>query len=294
MSGSAAPAASPGRSAAIRRVFLGLLVANVAVVAAKAAIGLKAGSLAVLGDAVHSSTDAINNVLFVALMRVAGRGPDEDHPYGHTKFEVLGAVGILVFLSVSCFELLKGAALHLVRAEPPPAFTAPDLALIAATLVVNVWVAWYEARRGKALASDLLLADAAHTRADVFITIGVLAGAALSRRGVPFVDPVTAIVVTVLIARIGWEIVRRAVPTLVDQVARAPDAIRRSAESVEGVRSAYAIRSRSAAGVVFAELTIGVAGGMAVERAHAIADAVEDRLRRDLELTEVVVHIEPC
>jgi cation diffusion facilitator family transporter len=291
---SGALAGAQGRSAAIRRVFLGLLAANLAVVGAKVAIGLTTGSLAVLGDAVHSSVDAVNNVLFMALMRVAGRAPDEDHPYGHTKFEVLGAIGIVIFLSVACFELLKSAIAGLVHRAPPPTFTDLDLALIASTLAVNVWVAWYEARKGRELGSDLLLADAAHTRADVFITLGVLGGAALSRNGVPYVDPVVAIIVTVLIARIGWEIVQRALPTLVDQVARAPEAIRRSAESVDGVRSAYAIRSRSASGVVFAELTIGVPGVLAVDRAHSIADAVELQLKRDLRLDEVVVHIEPC
>lgn len=291
---SGALAGTDGRSAAIRRVFLGLLVANLAVVGAKVAIGLKAGSLAVLGDAVHSSVDAINNILFIALMRVAGRGPDEDHPYGHTKFEVLGAVGILIFLSVSCFELVKGAIGGLLHAAPPPTFTDVDLLLIVSTLVVNLWVAWYEARKGRQLQSDLLLADAAHTRADVFITLGVLGGAALSRRGLPYVDPAVALVVAVLITKIGWEIVRRAVPTLVDQVAREPEAIQRAAEQVEGVRSAYAIRSRSAAGVVFAELTIGVHGALAVDRAHAIADAVEQQLKHELQLDEVVVHIEPC
>jgi len=282
------------RSAAIRRVFLGLLAANLAVVGAKAVIGLKTGSLAVLGDAVHSSVDATNNIVFMVLMRIAGRAPDEDHPYGHTKFEVLGAIGIVIFLSVASFELLKGAVTGLLHAAPPPTFTDTALALIAGTLGVNVWVAWYEARKGRELRSDLLLADAAHTRADVFITVGVLAGAALSRRGVPYVDPAVAIVVTVLIARMGWEIVARALPTLVDQVAREPEAIRRSAQGISGVESAYAIRSRSAAGVVFAELTIGVHGALPVDRAHAIADAVEQQLKRDLQLDEVVVHVEPC
>jgi cation diffusion facilitator family transporter len=283
-----------GRSAAIRRVFLGLLAANLVVVGAKVAIGLKAGSLAVLGDAVHSSVDAVNNIIFMALMRVAGRGPDEDHPYGHTKFEVLGAMGIVIFLSVACFELLKGAIGGLLHAAPPPTFSNLSLVLILSTLLVNVWVAWDEARKGRQLRSDLLLADAAHTKADVFITLGVLGGAALSRRGLPYVDPAVAIVVTFLIAKIGWEIVHRALPTLVDQVAREPEAIRRSAEGIEGVQSAYAIRSRSAAGVVFAELTIGVHGALAVDRAHAIADAVEYQLKRDLQLDQVVVHIEPC
>jgi len=289
-----APSARLDRNAAIRRVFWGLLVANLAVVAVKVVIGLKAGSLAVMGDAVHSSVDGLNNVIFISLMQIAGRAPDEDHPYGHSKFEVLGGLGIVVFLCVACFELMKQAILGLVRRAEPPTFTATDLVLIALTLGTNMWVAWYEARRGRQLQSDLLLADAAHTRADVFITVGVLAGAFLARQGLRYIDQAVAIGVSVLIARTAWEIFMRAMPTLVDQVAREPLAIRRSAEAVDGVASAYGIRSRSAAGVVFAELTIGVQGGLAVQRAHEIADAVEERLKQDLQLDEVVVHIEPC
>lgn len=291
---SGAPAALPQRAAAIQRVFLGLLVANIAVVVAKAVIGLQTGSLSVLGDALHSSVDALNNVLFIALMRVAGREPDENHPYGHTKFEVLGALGILMFLSVSCFELLKSAFAGLTSGRAAPVFSSTDLALLGATLLANLWVAWYETRRGKALGSDLLLADAAHTRVDVFITVGVLAGAALSRRGLTWVDPVIAMVVALLIARLGWDIFRRAMPVLVDEVAREPGLVRQAAEGVEGVRSAYAIKSRSAAGVVFAELTIGVSADISVQRAHEIADEVEHRLKSGLQLNEVVVHIEPC
>jgi cation diffusion facilitator family transporter len=286
--------APQSRAAAIRRVFLGLLVANLVVVGAKVVIGIKAGSLSVLGDAVHSSVDALNNVLFMALMRVAGRAPDADHPYGHGKFEVVGALGIVVFLSVACFELLKGAVQRLVGAAPPPILSNRDLAMLVFTLGVNVWVAWYETRRGRELESQLLLADAAHTRVDVIITMGVIAAALLARGGVQHVDPLFAMVITVLIVRIGYQIVRRAVPILVDEVAREPDAIRAAAEGVEGVRSAYAIRSRASSGVVFAELTIGVPGSLAVEHAHAIADRVEERLKRELRLHEVVVHIEPC
>jgi cation diffusion facilitator family transporter len=289
-----APSARLDRNAAIRRVFLGLLVANLAVVSAKVVIGLKAGSLAVLGDAVHSSVDGLNNIIFIALMQVAGRAADDDHPYGHSKFEVLGGLGIVVFLCVACFELLKQAVLGLLRGAEPPTFSRLDLGLLALTLVTNIWVAQYEARRGRQLASDLLLADAAHTRADVFITVGVLVGAVLARQGIRYIDQVVAIGVGVLIAHTAWEIFMRAMPTLVDQVAREPLAIRRSAESVDGVQSAYSIRSRSAAGIVFAELTIGVPGDLAVRRAHAIADEVEERLKRELQLDEVVVHIEPC
>ena len=289
-----ARAALPDRAAAVRRVLFGLLWANVAVVAAKIIIGLRAGSLSVLGDAIHSSVDALNNIVFIALMRVAGAEPDEDHPYGHGKFEPVGALGILVLLSVSCFELLKGSIGGLIRNTPPPQLSNAEMIALAATLLVNIWVTWYESRRGRALDSELLLADAAHTRVDVLITVGVLVGAWLSRRGVAHVDPIIAIVVTVLVARIGWDIVRGSLPSLVDQVAREPDAIRKSAEGAEGVVSAYAIRSRKAAGVVFAELTIGVRGGLSVDQAHDIADRVEERLKSELHLDSVVVHIEPC
>jgi len=282
------------RTASIQRVFLGLLGANLAVVGAKLAIGIATGSLSVIGDAVHSSVDAFNNVAFTILMRYAGAAPDEKHPYGHGKFEVLGALAIVVFLLVASVELIKSAVGRLAAGAPPPHITALSLWLLAGTLVVNVWVAWYEARKGHQLSSDLLLADAAHTRVDVLITSGVILGAIASRAHVPHVDPVVALAVVVMIVRVAWQILKRGVPVLVDQAAHQPEVVRRSAEGVDGVRSVYDIRSRLAAGVAFAELTIGVSKRLPVEEAHAISDAVEQRLKEELRLDRVVVHIEPC
>src|SRR6266498_5785461 len=109
------PASEPRSSpAAVRRVLVGLLVANLAVLAAKAIVGLASGSLAVLGDALHSSVDSIYNVLGLIVVRVAARAPDEDHPYGHGKFETLGALAVVVFLSITCFELVRSAIGRLV------------------------------------------------------------------------------------------------------------------------------------------------------------------------------------
>ncbi len=282
------------RTASIQRVFLGLLGANLAVVGAKLVIGIASGSLSVIGDAVHSSVDAFNNIVFTVLMRYAGAEADEKHPYGHGKFEVLGALGIVVFLVVASVELIKSAFERLTGGAPPPEFTLTSLGILIGTLVVNTWVAWFEARKGRELSSDLLLADAAHTRVDVMITIGVILGAVLSRARVPHVDPVIALIIVVAIIRVAWQILKRGVPVLVDQAAHEPDLVRRSAEGVTGVHSAYDIRSRLAAGVAFAELTIGVSGALAVDEAHTIADAVERRLKDELKLDRVVVHIEPC
>ena len=287
---------APGRdrTASIQRVFLSLLGANLAVVGVKLFVGIAAGSLSVISDAVHSSVDAINNIAFTILMRYAGAEPDDKHPYGHGKFEVLGALGIVVFLLVASVELVKSAVGRLLAGAPPPRIGSLALWLLAGSLVVNAWVAWIEARKGRQLASELLLADSAHTRVDVMITVGVILGAIASRAKVPLVDPIIALLVVVMIVRVAWDILKRGVPVLVDQAAHEPDLVRRSAEGVDGVRSAYDIRSRLAAGVAFAELTIGVSSQLPVDAAHAISEAVERRLKEELRLDRVVVHIEPC
>lgn len=283
------------RTAAVRRVLRGLLIANIAVVAAKATIGAFAGSLAVIGDAVHSSIDAVYNVLGLIVIHLASRAPDEDHPYGHRKFETLGALGICVVLVVTSFELARSAVSRLVAGGHLIQLTDLSLAVLLGTLAINVLVAWYENRQGQLLQSELLIADAAHTRTDVFITIGVLIGMIFSRQGHLWVDPAVAIAVALLILRVAYQILRRVVPVLVDERAIPEPTIRRSAQGVEGVISAYGIRSRGGkSGARFAELTIAVDPHANVAHAHAIADAVEERLKKDLELEEVTVHIEPC
>ena len=283
------------RSRAVRRVLAGLLVANIAVLVAKAVIGMLSGSLAVIGDAAHSSVDAAYNVLGLVVVRVAAREPDEDHPYGHGKFETLGALGIVVFLSITCFELVRSAIGHLLAGGHAIQISDLGLALLGATLLTNIVVAWYENARGHELSSELLIADAAHTRTDVFITIGVLIGVLFSRRGATWVDPAIAIVIALLIVRVAYQILARAVPVLVDERAIPAPTIRQTAQAVEGVKSAYGIRSRGGnAGVRYAEVTIAVDPAANVSDAHAIADAVEERLKKDLELEEVTVHVEPC
>lgn len=283
------------RGVAVRRVLRGLLVANIAVVIAKAIIGWFAGSLAVMGDAAHSSVDAVYNVLGLIVIRVAAREPDEEHPYGHRKFETLGALGICVVLAVTSFELLRSAIARLIAGGHAVQMSDLALALLLGTLATNVFVAWYENRRGQQLSSELLIADAAHTRTDVFITIGVLIGVLLSRQGYLWVDSAVAIVIACLIVRVAYQILQRVVPVLVDERAIPAPTIRQSAQAVEGVVSAYGIRSRGGnAGVRYAEVTIAVDPNANVAAAHAIADAVEERLKKELELEEVTVHVEPC
>jgi len=281
-------------TALVRRVFVGLLVANLAVVAAKSFVGLRAGSLAILGSALDSSVDALNNALALIVVRVAAKEPDEDHPYGHGKFETLGALAIVGFLAITCFELIRGAVNELLQGAHPVGVTDSQLAVLVLTLGVNVLIAWYENRRGRELKSELLVADAAHTRADVLITVGVLAGVLFARQGWWWIDPVVAIAVALVIVLVAYRILVRTVPVLVDQRALPTGEIRQTAETVPGVKSAYGIRSRGPSDLRYAEVTIAVDPKADVAAAHAIADQVEERLKQDLQLHEVTVHVEPC
>lgn len=278
----------------VRRVLTGVLIANLAVLGSKLFVGILSGSLAILGGALDSAVDVLNNALGVVLVRVADQAPDEEHPYGHGKFETLGALAIVVFLAISCFELARGAVNHLLSGGHPVLVTDLQLAILVLTLGVNVLIAWYEQRRGGELRSELLLADAAHTRTDAYVTTGVVTGVLLARHGWWWADPAVAIAVALLILWAAYRILARAVPVLVDQRALPPAAIQETAQAVAGVKSAYGIRSRGAAPVRYAEVTIAVDRNANVQEAHAIADAVEERLKRDLQLAEVTVHVEPC
>ncbi len=282
------------RSRAVRRVLLVILVANLLVVALKAAVGFATGSLAVMGDALHASVDAINNLFGLAVVRVAARGPDADHPYGHAKAETLGALVIVVFLSITLSQLLDHSLERLLSGHAPPAATPLALGVLVLTAAVNLGVVAYETREGRRLRSEFLIADAHHTRADVLITLAVIAGLLLSRQGLAWADPVLALLVAAMVVRIAVQILRQALPTLMDEAAVEGEALARVARGVPGVCDAYGSRSRRAGAHSFAELTISVEGAASVTRGHEIADAVEAALRREFGLREVVVHVEPC
>ncbi len=239
-------AAAPARTRAIQRTLGAILVLNAAVVAVKLVVGIRTSSLTVIGATLESFLDATNNVLAMIVIGLAARGPDEDHPYGHDKFETMGAIGIVGFLSISCFELVRGGFSRLLGGGPVA--TAPDglhLALLGATAVVNVGVVWFERRRARALASPLLAADAAHTAGDLFVTGLAFASLVAVKYGVGWADPALAIVVALVIAWSGVLILRMTVPVLVDARGADAERIRGAALAVTGVTGAPSGASRT-------------------------------------------------
>lgn len=279
----------------MRRTLLIVLALNGVVALAKLIVGARTGALTVLGAALESGLDMFNNVIGVAIVGVAGLAPDEDHPYGHDKFETLGALGIVGFLSISCFELLRSAIGALMHRRMPERITALDFSVIVFTLLVNVFVVWYERRRARELGSTFLLADAAHTGSDILVTLMAVASLLLTRAGMPWLDAPLAIAVALVIAFSGVVILRQSIPVLVDERAIDAAKLRQVVLASGDVREVRNVRSRStASGQLFAEVTIAVDGGMSVDEAHALADAVEAAIERAFGASQVTVHIEPA
>jgi len=286
--------AARGRREEVRGVLLRVLGANVIVIAAKLAVGITSGSIAVLGDAAHSGIDAVNNLVGLAAMRVAAAPPDELHPYGHGKFETLAALAVAAFLSVTCFELVEGAVRRLLAGGGAPRIEPIMLAALAGAMAVNGAVAWSEARAGRRLASEILTADARHTASDVLVTAAVLVGLGLTAMfGWTWADGVLALVVAGIVAKSGYDILRETIPVLVDERAMDPDRIRSLVDGMSGVEATSQIRSRGRTGEAFAELTIHVARHETVVSAHEIADRVERAVAREMGFARVTVHIEP-
>ncbi len=271
-----------------------MLFANVAVIVAKLWIGLRSGSIAVLGDAAHSGVDAINNVVGLLAVRLAAAPPDDQHPYGHGKFETLAAFAVAAFLSITCFELMEGAIGRLISGGAPPRVDPIMFAVLGGTMIVNLAVASAESRYARLLDSEMLEADARHTAADVLVTAAVLGGLLLVSLGLGAADAILAILVAGVIAHSGYEILRRTVPVLVDERALEAERIHTVALQTRGVLEASQIRSRGRRSEAFAELTIHVDPAESVVSAHEIADEVERRLEGEVGLSRVVVHVEPA
>jgi cation diffusion facilitator family transporter len=279
---------------AVRRTLIVVLALNALVTIIKLVVGVRTGTLTVVGAALESGLDLLNNVIALTLVGIASRAPDEEHPYGHEKFETLGTLAVVGFLSISCFELMREGVTALVSGTSVHRAVFGDITLVVATLGINVFVVWYESRRGRELRSALLMADAAHTRSDIFVTLLAVASLWLSSRGNPRIDGALAIVVGLILAWTGYRILRMSIPVLVDQRALEAAQIREVAQAVPGVLEVRDIRSRATGSHSFAEVTIAVSGLSSVAEAHALADAVEEAVARRLGGGQVTVHVEPA
>lgn len=281
------------RSASVKRVLAWILVANWVVAFAKIGMGAASGSAAVLADGIHSLVDGASNILGLVAMSVASRPPDEDHPYGHAKFEALASLGIGVLIGGALLQLAEIAISSLLRNSHPRA-TPAMAAVMIGTLVVNVAVTVVEHRWGKKLGSSLLVADAQHTLSDVGVTLSVLVALLFVHLGFPRADALVALFVLGIVGWVAFGILKHSTGILSDTTRIPPDALEKEAVSIEGVLSCRSARSRGLPDAVFIDLAIGVDPALPTRDAHEVAHRVEAHLvARFPEVVDVVVHVEP-
>lgn len=279
----------------VQRVFVIVLILNVAVAVVKAVFGIMAGSVSMVADALHSGFDSFSNVVGIVAMHLAGKPPDPEHPYGHGKIETLGTLVIGAMLLLTAAGILLEGYGRLITPITPE-ITPITVGVMVGTLITNIIVSTYERRKGEEYQSQILIADSLHTRSDVFVSTAVLGGFLAIRLGYPAADPIIALGIGLLIARMGIGILYGAAEVLIDSMNLPcdPALVRAVVMDTPGVAGYHDFRCRGKPGEIFADIHVTVDPALSIARAHAISEEVERRLKETVPgLAEVVVHIEP-
>lgn len=280
-------------SAEVRKVLIFTLVLNACVAAAKILYGYLTSSVAMMSDGFHSFFDGVSNIVGLIGTWIAYHPPDENHPYGHGKYETLFTIIIAAMIFVTCFEILRRVYSFFIEGYKTTVTWASFVVMLI-TMGVNIFVTLYESRKGKQLGSSFLIADAKHTKSDIFASIAVIISLFFAKMGYYLADPVVGIVITFFIARIGYEILKDASDVLVDTVCLDTTAIKFVVNTIEGVKGCHDIRTRGSTNCTYLDLHALVGSDLPIEKAHEIADKIEKEIKKEFpSVVDIVVHIEP-
>jgi cation diffusion facilitator family transporter len=280
-------------AASVRRVLIVTLILNSAVALAKITYGYVTNSVAMTSDGFHSFFDGVSNIVGLIGIWIASHPPDAEHPYGHKKYETLFTVLIAVMIFATCFQILKKVYSSFML-EGAVMVTETSFIIMFLTVSVNIFVMLYESKKGKQLGSDFLTADAMHTKSDIFVSLAVIVSLVLTRAGYPRADTIVGIIITFFIARIGYKILRDASSVLVDAIRLDTSTIESVVNGIDGVKGCHDIRTRGSASSVYLDLHVLVDRTLSVEKAHGIADSIEEKIKKEFPaVVDIVVHVEP-
>jgi cation diffusion facilitator family transporter len=283
------------RNARIQRVLVIALVGNISSAILKVLFGLLANSIAMLADAVHSMFDSVSSVIGIYGNKLSAKPPDIEHPYGHSKFEQLAALGITVMIFVACFNILH-EAIERAIANVIPSITLYSFVSILVSLSISLLISIYERRVGRSTSSIILLADSSHTLTDVFASLVVIAGFFGTNMGFLYADSLAATLVCLILAYVGCSLFKGAASMLVDRGITS-DTLMKVKATVNGLSEeveCHNVRGKTVGDKIYIDMHITVKGDLSVEQSHRITEVIEKKLKQAIEGTEeVIIHVEP-
>ncbi len=270
---------------------------NVLLAVFKLVAGLLGNSMALVSDAVHSASDVLATAVAYAGDRIARREADDNHPYGHERFEQLASAVLAL--------ILAGVGIGIGYAGVQSALSGPSgetpgiLALVAAavSIVVKEAMFWYTRHGARLINSDVFMADAWHHRTDALSSVAALAGVGAALMGFPLGDSLASIVICLFILKVAWDVGREAVGKLVDESGGAElDAeIARQASACEGVDHIDSILTRRFGSQFYADVEVAMDGSLSLAEAHERAEEVHGRIEQACpEVKHVTVHVNPA
>lgn len=281
-------------SRAARKVTLAGLVLDALLGVAKVITGLLYNSHALVVDGIHSFSDVASDIMVLVLFRFSREAPDHNHPYGHERFETIGTV-LMGSLLIAVAGALAWDSLQRLMAGNLSVPGWPVLLVALVGLVSKEWIFRYTRRVGRLIRSDLLLANAWHSRTDAYSSLVVMLGAGGAMFGYPWLDAVAACVIAVIVGKIGWSLAWDNVKELVDTAMPEADQERlyQLAESTEGVKQINSVRSRRMGAEFLLDIHLQVDPRISVSEGHQVGIKTTHRILENLpQVREVTFHID--
>ncbi|MGD2083900.1 MAG: cation diffusion facilitator family transporter [Chromatiales bacterium] len=291
-----ATVSADGRYRVTRRVTLTGAVVNLLLAVGKILLGFIGRSEALIADGIHSLSDLLSDLIVYLAARHARSEPDEQHPYGHGRFETVATLGLGMLLLLVAAGIVWDAGARLFSPERLLVPTALALYGALLSILAKELLYHYTMRAARRVRSRMMRANAWHHRSDAVSSVVVLAGIAGTQAGLPYLDGVAAVLVGVMIAKIGWKLGWGAVQELVDAGLEREklESIRRTILRVGGVRDLHMLRTRRMGGHASADVHVQVEPWLSVSEGHQISVLVEERLKEQIEeIEDVTVHIDP-
>jgi cation diffusion facilitator family transporter len=273
------------------------VLSNTLLILLKLVAGILSGSVSIIAEAIHSGIDLLAALIAFVCLRIAGRPADREHPFGHGKVEnVSGTIEAVLIFVAAIFIIYE--AINRIIAEAIVEYLSIGIAVMAISVVVNIIVSRHLLRIARDSDSIALEADARHLTADVYTSLGVLAGLVLVQvTGLNILDPIIAIGVAIFILRAAYSLTRRAFPPLID--IRLPEdeealIVSTMSEHMGELVGFHELRTRKAGSERYIELHMIMARDASIERAHSLCDHLEEDIKSRLPNIHVTIHVEPC